>query len=176
MIAISAGQDHSLALKADGRLISWGGRSGKTQYNESSTIPNLSSISAGGFHSLQALCPRKPIQITMESPIGGNSNSLDPSAAIDPGIDSDHDGLTDHQEYLTGTDPWDNKSYFRSSIGTQSRYRHTGNGIRTRFHRTALYPRIRFGFLQELLARRIRHGGCANAEQQRTRPSRHFRG
>ena len=116
VVAISAGQDHSLALKADGRLISWGGRAGKTQYNDSSTIPNLSSISAGGFHSL-GIVPEEADSNNNGIPDWWEiQNSLDPAAAIDPKIDSDRDGLTDHEEYLTGTDPWDNASFFKAEL------------------------------------------------------------
>lgn len=115
VVSISAGQDHSLALKADGRLISWGGRAGKTQY-DSSTIPNLSKISAGGFHSL-GIVPEEVDSNNNGIPDWWElQNSLDPAAAIDPKIDSDHDGLTDHEEYLTGTDPWDDESFFSAQL------------------------------------------------------------
>jgi len=115
VVSISAGQDHSLALKADGRLISWGGRAGKTQY-DSNTIPNLTKISAGGFHSL-GIVPEEADSNNNGIPDWWEiQNSLDPAAAIDPKIDSDRDGLTDHEEYLTGTDPWDNKSFFSAQL------------------------------------------------------------
>lgn len=116
VVSIAAGQDHSLALKADGRLISWGGQAGITQYNGSTTIPNLSQISAGGFHSL-GIVPEEADSNNNGIPDWWEiQNSLDPAAAIDPTIDSDRDGLTDHEEYLTTTDPWDKNSFFKAAI------------------------------------------------------------
>jgi len=116
VVAISAGQDHSLALKSDGTLISWGGRLGAAQAAQPMTLPSLTSISAGGYHSLGL--------IAADADTNGNGipdwweiqHDLDPIADIDTSIDSDLDGYSDQEEYLTDTDPWDVDSYFRVSI------------------------------------------------------------
>ena len=45
--------------------------------------------------------------------------SVDPqpeAGRCDDGLDNDRDGLTDHEEYLTGTDPWDNASFFKAEL------------------------------------------------------------
>jgi alpha-tubulin suppressor-like RCC1 family protein len=50
-LAIAAGNHHSLALKADGRVIGWGsGSNGQT--NAPPTATNVVAIAAGGYHSL----------------------------------------------------------------------------------------------------------------------------
>jgi len=116
VVSIAAGQDHSLALKANGQLISWGGRSGRTLFNDSSTIPSLSAISAGGFHSL-GIVPEEVDSNQNGIPDWWEiQNNLDPAAAVDLTVDSDGDGMTDHEEFLTGTDPWDDASFFRMEL------------------------------------------------------------
>src|SRR5690606_36679591 len=43
-----------------------------------------------------------------------------PGAAIDLKTDSDRDGLTGHEEYLSGTDPWDKESFFSAKVTINS--------------------------------------------------------
>lgn len=113
VIAIAAGQDQSLALKANGVLVTWGGESGRIPATSGNTLPVLNSIAAGGFHSLGIV------------PEGADSNgngipdwweiqnSIDPAEAHDATSDSDEDGLSDQEEYLADTDPWDAGSYLK---------------------------------------------------------------
>ena len=50
MIAIAAGYDHSLALKADGTVVAWG-RNQNGQCNVPVPLPFVSSIAAGWYHT-----------------------------------------------------------------------------------------------------------------------------
>ena len=51
MTAVAAGSYHSLALKADGTVVSWGhNTSGQT--NVPASLSNVVAIAAGGRHSL----------------------------------------------------------------------------------------------------------------------------
>jgi len=51
-VAIAAGDDHSLALRADGTVVAWGGRNWYGQTDVSPQATNVIAIAAGGNHSL----------------------------------------------------------------------------------------------------------------------------
>ena len=51
VVAIAAGESHSLALTAEGRVVAWGGNY-YGQTNVPSGLSNVVAIAAGWYHSL----------------------------------------------------------------------------------------------------------------------------
>jgi subtilase family serine protease len=52
VVAIAAGQNHSLALKGDGTVVAWGDNRYYGQINVPSGLTNVVAIAGGGYHSL----------------------------------------------------------------------------------------------------------------------------
>ena len=54
VVAIAAGDSHSLALKSDGTVVAWG-YNGEGQTTVPAGLSNVVAIAAGGYHSLALL-------------------------------------------------------------------------------------------------------------------------
>jgi hypothetical protein len=51
VVAIAAGNEHNLALKADGTIVAWGNND-SWQTKAPASLTEMSAIAAGGYHSL----------------------------------------------------------------------------------------------------------------------------
>jgi len=68
VVAVAAGQTHSLALKSDGTAVGWGGNA-KGQANIPSDISNIVALAAGGYHSLAMVSSADPTIVRQPAPL-----------------------------------------------------------------------------------------------------------
>jgi hypothetical protein len=74
VVAVAAGQTHSLALRADGSAIAWGGNP-NGQTNVPAGLSNIAAIAAGANHSLAMISASDPTIIRQPAPLYTNVSS-----------------------------------------------------------------------------------------------------
>jgi hypothetical protein len=107
VVAVAVGSNHSLALRKDGKVISWG-LNDVGQCSGASNVTYAASVASGLSHGL-VLRRTNPFNKDTDGdglPDGWEvSQGLDPLNAVDASQDADNDGLTNLAEFTNKTNP-----------------------------------------------------------------------